>query len=100
MSSDQTFQGWVAHDKDSVNGKLQWGPYQVKPFQETDVDVEVECCGICASDLHTLRSGWFPTPYPIVVGHEIVGKATRVGKEVSGIKYDVPFSLPHHACRE
>lgn len=37
--------------------------------------------------MHSLRSGWFPSPYPIVVGHEIVGKAVRVGKDVkSGIK--------------
>jgi alcohol dehydrogenase (NADP+) len=42
---------------------------------------------ICASDLHTLRSGWGPTDYPVVVGHEIVGKAVRVGKDVpTGIK--------------
>jgi alcohol dehydrogenase (NADP+) len=43
-------------------------------------------CGICASDLHTLRSGWGPTNYPAVVGHEIVGQAVKVGKNVKGIK--------------
>lgn len=37
--------------------------------------------------MHVLRSGWFPTDYPVVVGHEIVGKAIRVGKDVkTGIK--------------
>ena len=85
-TDDQTFQGWVAHDKDSVKGNLKWGPFQTKTFEDTDVDIDVECCGICASDLHTLRSGWFPTPYPIVVGHEIVGKATKVGSKVKDIK--------------
>ena len=34
--------------------------------------------------LHVLRSGWGPTPYPMVVGHEIVGKAVRVGSKVEG----------------
>jgi D-arabinose 1-dehydrogenase-like Zn-dependent alcohol dehydrogenase len=43
-------------------------------------------CGICSSDLHTLRSGWGPTNYPAVVGHEIVGKAVKVGQNVKGIK--------------
>ena len=48
---------------------------------------QISHCGVCGSDLHTLSSGWGPTSYPIVVGHEIVGKATRVGKDVkSGIK--------------
>ena len=65
---------------------MEWGPYQVKEFEETDVDIKIECCGVCASDLHTLRSGWYPTPYPLVVGHEIVGKAVKVGSKVEGIK--------------
>ena len=35
---------------------------------ETDVEIKIECCGVCASDLHTARSGWGPTKYPCVVG--------------------------------
>jgi D-arabinose 1-dehydrogenase-like Zn-dependent alcohol dehydrogenase len=42
-------------------------------------------CGICASDLHVLRSGWGPTDYPTVVGHEIIGYAVKLGKNVQGI---------------
>ena len=90
MGSTQTFQGWVAHGKDSIQGNLKYGPFDVKPFEETDVDIEVECCGICASDLHVLRSGWGETPYPIVVGHEIIGRATKVGSKAEGIKYQYP----------
>lgn len=48
--------------------------------------IEISHCGICGTDLHFLRSGFGPTDYPIVVGHEIVGKATRVGKDVKHVK--------------
>lgn len=51
------------------------------PIFETVSELTVQ------SDIHTLRSGWFPTNYPVCVGHEIVGKAVRVGKNVErGIK--------------
>ena len=70
---------------------MVWGEYTPAPFTDDDVDIEVECCGICGSDLHTLRSGWGPTNYPVVVGHEVVGKAVRVGKNVKHVKYVLPF---------
>lgn len=86
MSSDYSFQGWLGHDKESFKGKMKWETYQPKPFdEETDVDIKIECCGVCGSDVHTLRSGWKPADYPVCVGHEIVGRAVRVGKK-SGIK--------------
>lgn len=72
-------------DKKAV-GNMQWKEYEPKPFNDVDIDIKVSHSGICASDLHTLRSGWFPTPYPCVVGHEIVGTAVRVGSKVEGIK--------------
>lgn len=82
---DYKFEGWMGLDKNSV-GNMQWKEYEPKPFSDVDVDIKVTHSGICASDLHTLRSGWFPTPYPCVVGHEIVGTAVRVGSKAEGIK--------------
>jgi len=84
-ATDYKFKGWVAKDKDCI-GNLVWEEYKPKTFQETDIDIKVSHCGICGSDLHTLRSGWGPTDYPQVVGHEIVGKVVRVGKEVKHLK--------------
>ncbi|KAI1739522.1 zinc-binding dehydrogenase [Xylaria scruposa] len=84
--ADIKFEGWLGHSPDSVNGKMEWGPFEPKKWTEDDIDIEVSHCGICGSDLHTLRSGWFPTNYPCCVGHEIVGKAVRVGKNVSHVK--------------
>ncbi|KAK2615107.1 hypothetical protein N8I77_001883 [Diaporthe amygdali] len=80
------FEGWLGKDEESVNGKMEWGAFEPKKWTEDDVDIEISHCGVCGSDLHTLKSGWFPTPYPCVVGHEIVGTAVRVGKNVSHVK--------------
>lgn len=41
---------------------------------------------MCGSDIHTARAGWGPTDFPVVVGHEIVGKAVKVGKNVKHVK--------------
>lgn len=51
-----------------------------------DVQIEIAYCGVCHSDLHTVRSEWDGTLYPCVPGHEIVGHVTSVGGEVSRFK--------------
>jgi uncharacterized zinc-type alcohol dehydrogenase-like protein len=51
-----------------------------------DVQVEIAFCGICHSDLHTVRSEWAGTRYPCVPGHEIVGEVSAVGAEVTGFR--------------
>jgi alcohol dehydrogenase (NADP+) len=56
---------------------------------EHDVQIEILFCGICHSDLHAVRNEWssiMPTTYPIVPGHEIVGRVTRVGSAVTNYK--------------
>jgi uncharacterized zinc-type alcohol dehydrogenase-like protein len=51
---------------------------------ERDVQIEILYCGICHSDLHMVRNEWGgDTPYPIVPGHEIVGRVTKVGSAVT-----------------
>ena len=56
---------------------------------ENDVQIEILFCGICHSDLHAVRNEWsefMPTVYPIVAGHEIVGRVTKVGAGVTKFK--------------
>jgi uncharacterized zinc-type alcohol dehydrogenase-like protein len=56
---------------------------------EHDVQIEILFCGICHSDLHSVRNEWSefnPTVYPIVPGHEIVGRVTKVGSAVTKYK--------------
>jgi len=51
-----------------------------------DVQIEIAYCGVCHSDLHTVRSEWGGTLYPCVPGHEIVGHVSAVGAEVTKFK--------------
>ncbi len=52
----------------------------------TDVQIEIAYCGVCHSDLHTVRSEWDGTRYPCVPGHEIVGHVSAVGAKVTKFK--------------
>ena len=49
-----------------------------------DVQIAIDYCGVCHSDVHQARSEWAGTLYPCVPGHEIVGRVTAVGSRVSG----------------
>ena len=51
-----------------------------------DVQIEIAYCGVCHSDLHTVRSEWGGTKFPCVPGHEIVGQVSAVGDGVGGFK--------------
>src|SRR5437868_9806840 len=64
---------------------------KIKRRDPTDRDVpfDVLFCGICPSDLHSVRNEWsefMPTNYPVVPGHEIVGRVTKVGSAVTKYK--------------
>ncbi len=51
-----------------------------------DIEIEILYCGVCHSDLHTANNDWGGSIYPVVPGHEIVGKITNVGSEVTKFK--------------
>ena len=52
----------------------------------TDVVIDILFCGVCHSDLHQVRDEWHNTVYPCVPGHEIVGRVTKVGRDVKKFK--------------
>lgn len=65
----------------------------LEPYQLTrrepgadDVEIQILYSGVCHSDIHTARNEWGGTMYPVVPGHEIVGKVSRVGTNVSKFK--------------
>ncbi|MGE9292737.1 MAG: NAD(P)-dependent alcohol dehydrogenase, partial [Puniceicoccales bacterium] len=67
------------------------GPFKPYEFErhavgENDVLIEIMYAGICHSDIHTVRSEWGPSHYPIIPGHEIVGRVTQVGSNVTKFK--------------
>ena len=57
-----------------------------RAVKATDIEIEILYCGVCHSDLHTARNDWGGTLYPTVPGHEIVGRITQVGSEVTKMK--------------
>ncbi len=63
-------------------------PHAIARRQPTPTDVEIDIlyCGVCHSDLHFARNEWGGTVYPVVPGHEILGRVTRVGAKVTRFK--------------
>lgn len=64
------------------------GPHIIKRrvLKSKDVLIKIEYCGVCHSDLHTAKSDWGPANYPVVPGHEIIGRVEAVGEEVTRYK--------------
>lgn len=75
--------GYAAHSKEDL---LQPWSFERREVGADDVLIDILYCGICHSDIHQVRSEWGPAIYPIVPGHEIVGRITAVGKNVSKFK--------------
>jgi len=65
---------------------LKLWKYEATPLRPDDIHIKITHCGICHSDIHTLDSGWGPTKYPVIVGHEIVGEVTELGSGVTKFK--------------
>lgn len=74
----------------------------------TDVKIDILYCGVCHSDIHTARSEWGPAKYPVVPGHEIIGKVIETGAEVTkfkagdlvGVGVLVDSCRTCHACKD
>lgn len=60
--------------------------FERRELRPDDVQIDILYCGVCHSDLHTARNEWHGTTYPVVPGHEIVGRVTNVGTDVSNFK--------------
>jgi uncharacterized zinc-type alcohol dehydrogenase-like protein len=75
--------GYAAHDPKSPLVPYSFERREPGP---RDVVVEIAYCGICHSDIHQVRNEWGGSMYPMVPGHEIVGRVTAVGAEVAKFK--------------
>jgi uncharacterized zinc-type alcohol dehydrogenase-like protein len=75
--------GYAAHDPKSP---LVPYSFERRDPGPRDVVVEIAYCGICHSDIHQVRDEWGGSMYPMVPGHEIVGRVTAVGSEVTRFK--------------
>jgi uncharacterized zinc-type alcohol dehydrogenase-like protein len=78
-----------AYSAASATSPLSLDTIQRRETTERDVQIEILYCGICHSDLHTVRNEWssiMPTVYPCVPGHEIVGRVIQVGSAITKFK--------------
>ena len=75
--------GYAAQSATEPLGPFSFNRRDLRPH---DVQIEIIYCGVCHSDLHTVRSEWGPSTYPCVPGHEIVGRVKAVGDHVKKFK--------------
>ncbi|MFB9136987.1 NAD(P)-dependent alcohol dehydrogenase [Vibrio olivae] len=75
--------GYAAHSADSDLVPYHFERRELRP---NDVAIEILYSGVCHSDLHTVNGDWGDQPYPLVPGHEIVGKVLSVGSDVKNYK--------------
>lgn len=70
----------------SATSKLEFYNFERRDVTPRDVRFEILYCGVCHSDLHQVRNEWGGSIYPIIPGHEIVGKVVEIGSEVKKFK--------------
>ena len=67
----------------SATGRLKRMELQRRALGPKDVAIKLHYCGVCHSDIHTVRGDWGDIQYPLIVGHELAGEVTAVGSSVS-----------------
>ena len=76
-----------AYGTEAANASLEQLNIKRREVTVTDVEIDILYCGVCHSDLHFARNDWGMTQYPVVPGHEIVGRVSQIGEGVT--KYTV-----------
>ncbi|WP_337039027.1 NAD(P)-dependent alcohol dehydrogenase, partial [Pantoea anthophila] len=87
---------------------LRAGQVELRELQADDVKLEILYCGVCHSDLHMARNEWGVSRYPLVPGHEIVGRVVAVGEnvtqfavgEIAGVGVMVDACRECHFCQQ
>lgn len=80
--SGEIFHGWAAP---KAGAKLERMEYQPGPLRAEQVEVRVESCGICHSDLSMIGNEWGNSVFPLVAGHEVIGVVEAAGERVKGL---------------
>ena len=78
-----TIKAFAATSSDSALAPLN---IERRETRDNDVKIDIDYCGVCHSDIHTAHNDWGNAVYPLVPGHEIVGKVVEVGSSVSSFK--------------
>ncbi len=77
-----TAHGYAAHE---ASGKWEAYDFELPQLGPNDVEIEVESCGICHSDMSMLDNAWGFTQYPFVGGHEVIGRVAAIGDSVPNL---------------
>lgn len=83
MDTTAKFRVWAAMSPKASLTAWEFDPPPLRPF---DCRVAVLACGICHSDIHMIDNDWGMSTYPLVPGHEVVGRVTEVGSAVEHLK--------------
>ena len=75
--------GYAAYSEDTP---LKPYEFDRRDLRSNDVAIEILYSGVCHSDLHTINGDWGDQTYPLVPGHEIVGRVLDVGSDVKAYK--------------
>lgn len=91
-----------AYAAQSETSKLAPHPIERRELRSDDVAIDITYCGVCHTDIHYAENDWGGTIYPVVPGHEIIGKVTAVGDNVKGFKVgdSVGVGCMVDSCRE
>ncbi len=75
--------GYAAHE---ASGKWEEFEFELPPLGAGDVEIAVDACGICHSDMSMLDNAWGMTQYPFIGGHEVIGRVAALGQAVPNLK--------------
>jgi uncharacterized zinc-type alcohol dehydrogenase-like protein len=81
--TDNTIRAYAAMQAGAALQPYQFDAGELQPHQ---VEVQVEYCGLCHSDVSVINNEWNSSVYPVVAGHEIIGTISRLGSEAKGLK--------------
>lgn len=83
LAMSETFHGWATKEQGGKLTAFDFDPGEMRPEQ---VEVKVESCGICHSDLSMIDNDWGMSQYPMVPGHEVIGLIEKIGDQAKGLK--------------
>ena len=81
--SSNIIQAYAAMQAGEALVPYQFDAGELQPHQ---VEVKVEYCGLCHSDISVINNDWHSSQYPVVAGHEVIGIITQLGSEAKGLK--------------
>jgi len=94
MNTASTINAYAAHEP---GGSLEPFTYEVGALQPNEVEIDVLYCGICHSDLSMVDNEWGMSQYPLVGGHEVIGKISSVGANIQHLEIGKTVGLGWHS---